>query len=259
MTGFRPRLSPVTARAWRARWDRQQDRLVPDRSRRFDRIASMLGGVLGPRFRALDLGCGTGSLSEHILAANLRARMVALDFDPVLLALGRTALGDLGGRLTWAEADLRERDWASRLPPGRYDGAVSSTALHWLTEAELSRTYAIVARRLRPGGLFLNSDHLAYDPRSVRLTRWDRRQRHRLRPAPSARSGETWAEWWRAALSDPRLADEAALHRLRFPRAHVRTPTPDLAGHVRLLRRAGFREVEVVWADGPARILAAVR
>lgn len=250
---------PVSrAREWRRRWDRQQERLVPLREARFRAIVSSLGLALGARVRVLDLGCGTGSLSERILARYPRARVVALDFDPVLLAIGRRGLGDAGGRLTWVEADLRRPGWERALPPGRFDAVVSSTAIHWLTARELGAVYRVLFRRLRRGGLFLNGDWIAYDDSSVRFRSIARKagRQHRVRRRPR---GETWRDWWRAALHDPYLAREAKLHRLRFPRAHTEVRTPDLPGHVRLLRRAGFREVEVLWSFWQNRVLAAVR
>ena len=253
-----PTIPVARARSWRRRWDRQQESLVPQRESRFSAIMIPLGLTLGSRFRALDLGCGTGSLSERILARYPKARVVALDFDPVLLAIGRRGLGRAGGRLTWIEADLRRSGWEQALPPGRFDAVVSSTALHWLTARELGQVYRALARTIRRGGLFLNGDWIRFGPSSPRFRAIARTAgtRYRFQRGPR---GESWGDWWRAALRDPDLASEAKLHRLRFPRPHASVTTPDLPGHVRLLRRAGFREVEVLWSFWQNRVLAAVR
>ena len=134
---------------------------------------------------------------------------------------------------------------------------MASTSLHWLTHRELGRLYSDLGRLVRSGGIFLNADALSYGTRSRRLTKIARSAgKERLPPSPL---GETWEGWWRAVLSDPRLAAEAALHRERFPRRHSATPTPDLDGHVRRLRNAGFREVELVWSRWRNRVLAAIR
>ncbi len=253
-----PTIPVSRARAWRRRWDRQQQGLLPRREQRFGAISYSLGLALGSRFRVLDLGCGTGSLSERILAEYPHARAVALDYDPVLLALGRKGLGAVGGRLTWVEADLRRAGWERALPAGRFDAVVSSTALHWLTARELAQVYRTLARRLRPGGLFLDGDWIAFGGASLRFRAIARRAGRHSR-APGTGRGESWNEWWRAVLRDPHLAAEAKLHRSRFPHAHSTVQTPDLPGHRRLLRRAGFREVEVVWSYWQNRILGAVR
>ena len=251
-------LSVSAAREWRRRWDRQQERLVPHREQRFRAIVGTLGAVLGNRFRVLDVGCGTGSLSERILTRFPHARGVALDVDPVTLTIGRRGLGEMAGRLQWVEADLRDPRWHRALPPGRWDAVVSSTALHWLTDRELGRVYRTLAGVVRRGGLFLNGDWIAFGPGSPRFAALARRAGRRAMP-PSGDRGEGWKEWWEAALRDPTLASEAHLHRIRFPRGHPPTATPDLPGHVRLLRRAGFREVEVVWSWWQDRVVAALR
>ena len=258
MTGLRSSLTAAEARAWRRRWDLQQERLVPRREGRFRVITEALGLVRGRRLRELDLGCGTGSLAERILARFPRAEVVALDYDPIVLAIGRTALGNVGGRLEWVEADLRRSNWEAALPSGRFDAVVSSTALHWLRAPELGRVLEVVRRRLRPNGLFLNADWIAFGPGAPTLTQWGRRLRPKVRAAPRGR-GESWSEWWRAVLRDPHLRDEARLHRERFPRAHGRITPPDLPGFLGRLRRVGFREVELIWTVWQDRVVAAVR
>jgi trans-aconitate methyltransferase len=64
---------------------------------------------------AIDLACGPGSLSQRLLQRFPQARVIAVDVDPVLLALGRGALGTVGGRLRWVDADLASPDWAQAL------------------------------------------------------------------------------------------------------------------------------------------------
>ena len=239
-----------------------QARSVPEREEELHALVSVLGRAVGPRFRALDLGSGTGSTAERILSRCPGATVVAVDFDPVTRRIGETALASWGGRLAWVDADLRRADWVQRLPTGRFDAAVSTTALHWLDGRALSRLYRDIAHRLRPGGIFLNGDSMAYGPDAQRLRRWARqssKEWYRDRRGPR----ESWTEWWRAALADPALATEAALRADRFPTPstarHGLVRTPDLSGHVRRARAAGFREVEVVWSRWQSRILAAVR
>lgn len=262
--GFRRRprssgtLTPQAARQWRRRWDLQQERGVRDREARFDAILEMLALTQGRRFRVLDLGCGTGSLSERVLYRFPQATSVAIDYDPVLLKIARTGLGTFGGRLTYVDADLRRPDWVERLPRLRFDAAVSTTALHWLTERQLRELYRGVAGLLRPGGWLVNGDHLGYPTRARAFDRLARSASGARTPAPKG-AGESWEEWWSSVLHDRRFAAEAELHRRRYPHAHSGTPTPDLGGHVRLLRAAGFRAVDVVWSRWDNRVLAALR
>lgn len=254
----KPRLTVAEARRWRRDWDLQQSREVLDREARFGALLNALDGTVGPRFRVLDLGCGTGSLSERILHRFPRARSVAVDFDPVLLAIGRQGLGTMRGRLTWVDADLRSRTWPSRLPPGPFDAVVSTTALHWLRSRELTRLFHDLIGVVRPGGWLFNGDRISYpasEPHFREAARLVRGRRRRQRP----RVGASWEQWWRRVLREPHLAEEVALHHRRYPHSHHDVPTPSLSGQVRRLRSAGFTEVDLVWTEWDNRVLAARR
>ena len=91
---------------WMQRWDNQQSRYLPDREQRFTAMLDVLEALLPERFVALDLACGPGSLSQRLLDRFADARAVAVDMDPVMLAVGEGALGTVDGRLRWVDADL---------------------------------------------------------------------------------------------------------------------------------------------------------
>ena len=246
---------------WRLRWDAQQSYLLPEREVRFAAMLDWLETLVGRRVRCLDVGCGPGAVSERLLARFPRARSVGVDFDPVLLRLASTGLGNLRGRMTWVDADLRAPGWTHALPRGRFDAALSSTALHWLTGPQLARFYRSLARLLRPGGVLLNADQISLAPTQYRLrkaARTFRRHGGPSIPSPPQWGTENWTEWWAAIAQEPELRAELELRALRFPHEHMGTPTPDMEGHRTLLLQAGFREAEVVWSLGESRILAAV-
>jgi trans-aconitate methyltransferase len=254
--------SPIVAQEWRSRWDRQQSYLVPEREMRFTALLDWLETLVGPRPRCLDLGCGPGAISERLLERFPKARSVGVDFDPVLLRVGSSGLGEVHGRMKWVDGDLREPAWIRSLPKGRYDAALSSTALHWLTANELSRLYRQLHTILRPGGVLLNADQLAFPARETKLraaARIQRKVRTLARQDRWQGRAQDWGEWWQAIAREPGLTAELELRAQRYPHEHMGTPTPDLDGHLRRLKKAGFREVQVVWSLGESRILAAVR
>ena len=93
----------VDWKAWLDRWDQQQDGYFPQREARFDAMLSVLEVLLPPDFVALDLCCGPGAISQRLLTRFPEARTVAVDLDPVLVAMGQEVLGTMGGRLRWVE------------------------------------------------------------------------------------------------------------------------------------------------------------
>lgn len=82
---------------WLKRWDAQQAGYVPQREARFAAMFDVLAELLPPSFVALDLACGPGSVSQRLLARFADARAIAVDMDPVMLAIGRGALGTFSG------------------------------------------------------------------------------------------------------------------------------------------------------------------
>src|ERR1035437_9939670 len=105
-------------RSWLDRWEAQQGTSMPDREERFAIMIGAVGALCGASPHVVDLGCGPGSLARRLLDALPGARVTAVDMDPVLLAIGRNALGDQGGRLEGLDADLRPR-WRAPAPRPR--------------------------------------------------------------------------------------------------------------------------------------------
>lgn len=246
--------------AWLDSWDTQQSGYLPDREGRFTVMLDALEAVLPEDFVAVDLACGPGSVSQRLLARFPAARSVAVDLDPVLLTLGRGALGECGGRLRWVEADLRTPGWTDALGVDRVDAVLTSTALHWLTAPELLAVYRTLADLIRPGGLFLNGDHLHYgtaQPTLAGIAATVTRRRHDQAFAPGGT--EDWAGWWdRMAREGGELLPFAERERRFADRQRGFTP-PDFAAHHAALTAAGFAEVDVLWQNLDNRVLAAVR
>lgn len=257
-----PDLDTAAAQAWIDRWDAQQTLYMPDRE---DRFTALIDAVEAGTGRAdplvLDLGCGPGSLAVRLLDRIPDATVIAIDTDPLLLALGRVMYGGRGG-LRFTDVDLRTPGWAGSLGLDRAaDAAVSTTALHWLDAPALRAMYAELATVLRPGGLLLDGDHLMEDesvaPTLVRLGRAliERdEQRRFLEGQP-----EDWTAWWVAATADPALAGPAAeRERRRLSENHHGSESVLLGTHVEALSAAGFTEIGTLWQRGDNRILCGV-
>jgi SAM-dependent methyltransferase len=261
----RPELDAAAALDWIDRWDRQQEVYMPDREERFTALIDAVEASAGrPDPLVLDLGCGPGSLAVRLLARLPEATVVAVDADPVTLALGRAAHADLPG-LRFVSLDLRAAGWVARLglSAGRQvDAVVSTTALHWLSAAEVRDLYATLAGLLRPGGVFLDGDHFREDqaasPVLDRLGRvLEEREAQRRYPDGHAGRAEDWDQWWQSVAADPALA-EAAAERARG-HVHHGSEGSQLATHTSALRAAGFAEVGTLWQRGASRVLCGVR
>ncbi|MFI6902331.1 class I SAM-dependent methyltransferase [Nonomuraea sp. NPDC050394] len=244
------------ARRWIDRWDLQQAGYLPDREERFTALIDAVESLGRPDPLVLDLGCGPGSLSARLLERLPKATVISIDADPLLLGLGRAAYP----RLTFVSRDLRARGWSDGLGLDRpVDAAVSTTALHWITGSELTGVYAEVHRVLRPGGLFLNGDHLNSDDATPALAGLERaiHEKETERRFRENRP-EDWQEWWRAVVADPDLAE---LNNARHDQGatHNGEESELLSTHAGALRTAGFAEVGTLWQRGNNRLLCAVK
>jgi len=246
----------VDWKRWLARWDAQQQRHIPDREERFAAMVDALAAFTGPEPKVLDLGCGPGSLSARVLGRLPGATVIAVDADPVLLAIGRGALGG-SERLRFVDADLRG-DWAGALPlPGPFDAAVSTTALHWLGLDQLVRLDRDLARMIRPGGVLLDGDRLDFDHDQAAIASAARN----VQPAGPEPPGdaEEYDAWWAAALAEPAFAREVEE---RSHRGHDHPHDNEAHSyefHRSALFAAGFTEVGTVWQHLTNRVLVAVR
>ncbi len=244
-------------RSWLDRWEAQQGTSMPDREERFAIMIGAVGALCGASPHVVDLGCGPGSLARRLLDALPGARVTAVDMDPVLLAIGRNALGDQGGRLEWLDADLRSRWRTPSASP--VDAAVSTTALHWLQPGPLAALYRHLGTVLSPGGLFVNGDRLDFPAAAPRIADAAQSMRGAAGDVVLSPDAESWEEWWAAVAREPGLAAEVAERARRHHDHPDHDHSADLAFHVEALREAGFEEVETIWQHLTDRVLVAVR
>ena len=90
----------------------------------------------------LDVGCGTGRVTQELLALVPQGRVLALDASAEMVALARERLGRRAQ--VWAQ-DVLELDLAQPV-----DAIVSTATLHWVTDHD--RLWRRLARALRAGG-----------------------------------------------------------------------------------------------------------
>ncbi|MFF9346016.1 class I SAM-dependent methyltransferase [Streptomyces sp. NPDC014734] len=229
---------------------------MPDREERFRVMLDMVEALVGPRPRVLDLACGTGSITDRLLKRFPEATSTGVDLDPALLAIAR---GHFDGdeRVTFVTADLKDPDWAGRLPYESYDAVLTATALHWLHTEPLAALYRRIGGLVRDGGVFMNADHMI-DTDTPRINAAERAHRHAAMDRAKAAGALDWADWWALAAKDPALAEPTA-ERYRIYGEHADGDTPSVRWHADTLREAGFAEARAVWASPSDTLVLAVK
>jgi 2-polyprenyl-3-methyl-5-hydroxy-6-metoxy-1,4-benzoquinol methylase len=181
------------------------------------RLASVLGRIL-PRagrgdgaVRALDVGCGTGNLTRHLLA--LGAHVTAADLSPKLLdEVGRRFGGS--GRLELQRLNGTD---LQPLTSGSFDFVAAYSVLHHVPD--YVAFVREMARVTRPGGLVMidhertdaswnSADYRAFMAEAIVWP--DRRWWYWLQPSRYWKRVRPLLEWRRRF--DPRWMPEGDLH-----------------------------------------------
>ena len=134
-------------------YDHERRRIVPCFEQFYGTAVTLLSLRPGPIERVLDLGTGTGLLAGEVLARHPDVQLVVLDGSAQMLEQARRRLPSSTETVL---ADLR-----APLPDGPFDAVVSSLAIHHLEHDEQRDLYARIAQVLRPGGAFVNAEHVA--------------------------------------------------------------------------------------------------
>lgn len=95
----------------------------------------------------LDAGCGTGRVTEAVLARLPRGKVIGLDGSAAMVAQARHRLGAYAARAWLLVGDLNHP-----LPvvAGSLDAVISTATFHWLPDHDA--LFANLAAAIRPGG-----------------------------------------------------------------------------------------------------------
>lgn len=106
--------------------------------------------------RVLDLGTGDGRLLALVRTARPGAAGLGLDLNEHMLTVSTERFA------ADADVEIRAHDLEDPLPDeGPFDAVVSSFAIHHVPDERKKSLYAEVFALLRPGGAFLNLEHVA--------------------------------------------------------------------------------------------------
>lgn len=160
--------------------------------------------------KLLDLGCGTGLQLEHILQKNPCIQVTGVD-------LSADMLSKLKEKFTQYQVQTIEGDYF-KVPFGEclYETAISFQSLHHFTHDEKKKLYRKLFEALREDGTYLECDYMVEDQE---IEDFHFEQLRRIRENQGVHDNEY---------------------------IHYDTPCT-MKNQVRLLREAGFQEVEILW------------
>lgn len=202
---------------------------VPFRNEQ-QRIIGELIAPLPPSANIVDLGCGAGLLSHHLLENYPQATIYGYDGSPTMLAQSTQQAGVHQSRFRTQQFDLAATDW--RQFSFSAHAIVSSLLIHHLDDTGKQQLFQDLYEALAPGGsLFIADIVQPSSPVGFKIAarQWDsyvREQRH-------ADAYQTFIEdhWNYFVYPDEDPIDQPST----------------LPDQLRWLQEAGFQSVDVYW------------
>lgn len=119
-------------------------------------IISMFPYEKDEDIRVLELGSGTGNLTEKILQSFSRANVICMDGSSEMLNAAKSRLQNYGARVTFFQKNLEDPSWSASL--GGYQVVVSARTIHHLPDERKKALFRQIFGMLVDGGCFVNGD-----------------------------------------------------------------------------------------------------
>lgn len=207
-------------------YDKTIATLIPRYAELVGAAAAAVGMITRISPTVVDLGTGSGTLAERILAVRPGAKVIGIDADPAMLL---TATRRLRGRIRAIEGNFER----SRFP--RCDVVSASFALHHVpTGRRKAALYKRCFAALRPGGMLVSADCYLASSRILQRRHREAWINH-LQRAYTRRKAEQFLKTW--AKEDVYFT---------------------LDREIEMLTNAGF-EVDVTWRNDSFAVLVALK
>ena len=206
-----------------ASYDKDRSRLVPG----FDSLYRWAVDLIPQDADSvLDLGAGTGLLSEFIRARFPDAHLHLLDISGAMLSKAKERFAE-DERITFEVAN-----YATTELQGCYDAVVSALSIHHLDDEAKRALFSTIRNVLRPGGVFINAEQV-------------------LGPTPplEVRYKTLWLEQVRTLG-----ASEQQIHESLFRQQEDRCASVE--AQIAWMRSAGFEDVDCWFKEGRFAVLA---
>jgi tRNA (cmo5U34)-methyltransferase len=209
-----------------ATYDRDRMKLIPGHESFY---AAALELIPTDATRIVELGAGSGLFSAMLRAAFPAAHLTLIDFSANMLALARNRIGG-DPHITFLLAD-----YTTEPLPANSDAIVSSLSIHHLEDERKHALLRPIFTALRPGGLFINADHIA---------------------GPTPKLEETYQLRWLSEVRSLGATEEQIADSLFRQQEDRRTP---VATQLAWLREAGFANVDCWYKHSSFAVMSGTR
>lgn len=213
-------------------YDRIIRTLVPYYDEMQTTATTILNDIIKGPAKVLELGGGTGSLTQAIMKNCPHIAMEMIDIDNDMLKKARYRLSK---EIASGRVDIRHGSYYDPLPKSK--GIVAALALHHIPELEQkTRVYQAIYQALEPGGIFINLDATVHSQKEIKDFGF-----------------KNWASW----MNEHGIDRESAYK--HFSDWAKEDRYFSLTEELGALSRAGFTSTEIFWRKGPMSIYGGIK
>jgi ubiquinone/menaquinone biosynthesis C-methylase UbiE len=135
---------------------------MPLANEQFDVMLRVIRAARSQPGSFLDVGCGDGIVGHAILSQCPEAHGVFLDFSKPMIEAAKSKLAGKYPKLTFVAQDYGLPEWVHSVQPyAPFDAIVSGYSIHHQPDQRKREIYEEIFSLLKPGGVFLNIEHVA--------------------------------------------------------------------------------------------------
>ncbi|MBI3812883.1 MAG: class I SAM-dependent methyltransferase [Nitrospinae bacterium] len=197
----------------------KRERIIPGFHDFYGAVVKMIPFKKGGRINILELGTGTGMLTEMILSCYSEAKLTGIDLTDEMLLQAERKLKRFKNRLILKRGDFSTTSFGSD-----YDAVISSLAIHHLTADGKKRVYKKIYKSLKKGGVFINADMVKSKSVSIQ---------------------KTYLKLWEGFMRDGKVDEEYIKRRFHGAKKVDIYDTAD--EQLIWLKKAGFKDADVFY------------
>ncbi len=134
------------------RYDRHRQKIIPNFDIFYKTLVDLLPFKQETPFSFLDLGAGTGLLTELILNVFPNARATLIDISEQMLSIAKQRFKNR------PNIDFIIMNYSENSLSGMYNAVVSAMSIHHLSHEEKAELIKKIHTILKPQGVFINAD-----------------------------------------------------------------------------------------------------
>ncbi len=212
------RVAKHFAQQW-GHYDQQIRTIVPFYDEMLSMVSAISKHTVANPINILEIGIGTGGLTQLIAAAFPQAQITGIDVVKDFLRIADDRLASFGARVRLKQMDITEFEFAEK-----YDLVITSLVFHHLKDKVKIRLYSDIFRSMKDGGCLINADFVGSASRFYGQI-FDKLRIEIMR---------------KAGCSEHEIQEKYIDHR------NLEIPVP-LEMQLAWLRDAGFADVECYW------------